>query len=108
MIIYVTTLHIKNEIQSSPSFLSSLRIAMRIASQDQVDATYTYLALLHDPGEFEDFLNEHKPELKSKANTNKINTHIIGPKNALRERVNKMDIAQKRAMNWTSNRITKL
>lgn len=81
---------------------------MRAASQGQVDKIDAQLDLLPDPAEFEDFVNEHNAELKSKGNTNTIKTHIIGPMNSIIERVNKMAIAQKTLMDRTSNGISKL
>lgn len=78
-IIKATITHVRDEILSSPNFLSSSLIAMRADSQDQVDAIAinACIELLHDTGKFKDFVNEHTAELKSKVNKNKIKTHII-------------------------------
>lgn len=67
---------------------------MRIAFQDHVDAINAHLDLFPDRGEFEDFHNDHKTELKAKDNKNTINYHIIKPIIALAERVHKMAITQ--------------
>lgn len=100
--------NIREEILSSPKFLANVQIAMRAMSQEHVDAVNTHLDLISDPGEFEDLVCKHRAESKSKVDTNKMNSHIIGPMIALIERINKMSIEQKTLMDRTSNLVYKL
>lgn len=99
--------YIRDQILLSPSFLVSLLIAMLATSNEQAATINAHLNLLPNCGEFKDFDSKHTAKLKSKTNTNTIKVHIIGPENALIERVN-MTMAQKTLLNRKSNRIYKL
>lgn len=89
-----------------PSVLTNVLIAMRTTFQEQIDAISVHLDLFPGPGGFEDFVNEHTYELKWKADTNTIKTHIIGPINALIGPINKIFIAHKTFMDGTSTVLT--
>lgn len=98
-----TTPHIRHESISSSTFLASLRITMRKASQDQVDALNAHLDLHPDPRELEYFVGEHTAELKAKDTTNAIKHHMISAINALIQWVHKMAIQLKNQ--WTAHLI---
>lgn len=106
--IEATTPHVLGEMILSSSFLTSLKFAIGATSWEQVDAMNAHLDLLPDPGEFEDFVKEHKAEFKWKENKNTIKTYTMRPMNELINRVKKMEVEQKTHMDCTSTRITEL
>lgn len=100
-------LQVRIEILSSRNFLSSLHMVTYTAFLDRVGAINAHVDLLPDPGEFEDFVDEHTAQFKAKANKNKIKIHIINPINALIKRF-KNGHSAKRLIDRTKNPISEL